>query len=335
MKEIIAQYLQKLDWELIKKYQYAIFIPVGVLVLIVGYFIYRDFFPSTDNAYVNANIVNMIPKVNGYVTKIYVKNNQLVKKGQPLIQIDVQDYQIALNQAKLDTKLALKAQASAASDIEQAKANVKKAQAYYDFSKQMRDRYNVLYQEKAGSQQAQQKFENDYQQALQSLIQAKTSHEQALFAYAIATQKLELSQSQLENAQNVFNSTLMKAPITGYVSNLNLQVGQMVGQGQNLFGIIDDSSWWIDGNFRETQVSRIHPNQKVSIQLDMYPHTYQGRVESVSYASGSTFSLLPAQNSSGNWVKVAQRFTVRISLANENKYPLRVGASSTVTVNTI
>jgi membrane fusion protein (multidrug efflux system) len=335
MKEIIVQYLQKLDWELIKKYQYAIFIPVGVLVLIVGYFIYRDFFPSTDNAYVNANIVNMIPKVNGYVTKIYVKNNQLVKKGQPLIQIDVQDYQIALNQAKLDTKLAFKAQASAASDIEQAKANVKKAQASYDFSKQMRDRYNVLYQEKAGSQQAQQKFENDYQQALQSLIQAKTSHEQAQFSYAIATQKLKLSQSQLENAKNVFNSTLMKAPITGYVSNLNLQVGQMVGQGQNLFGIIDDSSWWIDGNFRETQVSRIHPNQKVSIQLDMYPHIYQGRVESISYASGSTFSLLPAQNSSGNWVKVAQRFTVRISLANENKYPLRVGASSTVTVNTI
>ncbi|HBB52954.1 MAG TPA: HlyD family secretion protein [Legionellales bacterium] len=335
MKEIIEQYLQKIDWELIKKYQYAIYIPVGVLVLIVGYFIYRDFFPSTDNAYVNANIVNIIPKVNGYVTKVYVKNNQFVKKGQPLIQIDVQDYQIALNQAKLDTKLALKAQASAASDIEQAKANVKKAQAYYDFSKQMRDRYNVLYQEKAGSQQAQQKFENDYQQALQSLIQAKTSHEQAQFAFAITTQKLELSQSQLENAQNVFDSTLMKAPITGYVSNLNLQVGQMVGVGQNLFGIIDDSSWWIDGNFRETQVSRIHPNQKVSIQLDMYPHTYQGRVESISYASGSTFSLLPPQNSSGNWVKVAQRFTVRISLENQSQYPLRVGASSTVTVNTL
>lgn len=335
MKEIIEQYLQKIDWELIKKYQYAIYIPAGVLVLIVGYFIYRDFFPTTDNAYVNANIVNIIPKVNGYVTNVYVKNNQFVKKRQPLIQIDVQDYQIALNQAKLDTKLALKAQASAASDIEQAKANVKKAQAYYDFSKQMRDRYNVLYQEKAGSQQAQQKFENDYQQALQSLIQAKTSHEQAQFAFAITTQKLELSQSQLENAQNVFNSTLMKAPITGYVSNLNLQVGQMVGVGQNLFGIIDDSSWWIDGNFRETQVSRIHPNQKVSIQLDMYPHTYQGRVESISYASGSTFSLLPPQNSSGNWVKVAQRFTVRISLENESQYPLRVGASSTVAVNTL
>ena len=289
MKELIDQYLQKMDWDILKKYHYAIFIPIAVLVLIVGYFIYRDLFPSTDNAYVNANIVNMIPKVNGYITKIYVKNNQLVQKGQPLIQIDMKDYQITLNQAKLDTKLALKAQASSASDIEQAKANVKKAQAYYDFCKQMRDRYTVLYQEKAGSQQAQQKYENNYQQALQSLIQAQTSFEQAKFAFAIASQKVELSKSQLENAQNVFDSTLMKAPISGYISNLNLQVGQMVGVGQNLFGIIDDSSWWIDGNFRETQISRIYPNQKVSIQLDMYAHTYKGRVDSISYASGSTF----------------------------------------------
>jgi membrane fusion protein (multidrug efflux system) len=99
--------------------------------------------------------------------------------------------------------------------------------------------------------------------------------------------------------------------------------------------MIDDSLWWIDGNFKETQIRRIKPKQKVNIQLDMYSHQYQGYVDSISYASGSTFSLLPAQNSSGNWVKVAQRFTVRIVLRDNKAYPLRVGASSTVTVNTI
>jgi membrane fusion protein (multidrug efflux system) len=335
MKDVIFNEFKKIKWEKLKIYQKPFLGGLLGAGLIVSYFIYKDYFPSTDNAYVNANIINMIPKVSGYITHIYVHNNQYVKKGDVLLEIDQKDYQLLLNQAKLDFKLAKKAAFSAEKDISQANANIIKAKANYEYTLQMRNRYTALYQQHAGSEEAQQKFANDFKQAQQALEQAQTAYHQAEIQSAASLEKVELAKTQLENAQNTFDSTIIKAPVTGYISNLNLQVGQLVAQGQDLFGMIDDSSWWIDSNFRETQISRIKPHQKVKISLDMYSHTYDGYVDSISYASGSTFSLLPAQNSSGNWVKVAQRFTVRVVVKDNAKFPLRVGASSTITVNTL
>ena len=104
--------------------------------------------------------------------------------------------------------------------------------------------------------------------------------------------------------------------------------------GQKLFGLVDDSQWWVDVNFKETQLKRIKAGQPAEVELDMYNHKYHGTVQSISYASGNTFSLLPAENATGNWVKVTQRFPVRVTLENESDFPLRVGASSNVTVDT-
>jgi membrane fusion protein (multidrug efflux system) len=335
MSDVILKKLKKIDWQLLKVYQKPILVGLFGAGLIASYFIYKDYFPSTDNAYVNANIINMIPKVSGYITHIYVQNNQHVKKGDVLLEIDQKDYRLLLDQAKLDFKLAKKAAISAESDIQQANANIIKAKANYEYSQQMRNRYTALYRQNAGSEETQQKFENDYKQAQQVLQQAQTAFHQSQIELAASLEKVKLAKTQLENAQNTFDSTIIRAPVTGYVSNLNLQIGQLVGQGQNLFGMIDDSQWWIDSNFRETQIRRIKPHQKVKISLDMYSHTYDGYVDSISYASGSTFSLLPPQNSSGNWVKVAQRFTVRVVLQDNQQFPLRVGASSIIRVNTL
>ena len=318
MIEGIKQQVKEINFTLLKTYKIELLGIFFCILLISSYFLYKNFFPSTDNAYVNANLINMMPKVSGLITKINVRNNQIL-----------------LKQAKLDFKLAKKSAISSASDIKQAEANISKAKANYLYCKQMRDRYTALYQQKAGSEEAQQKFENDFKQAEQGLAQANTAYNQSKIAAASTLQKVELAKFQLDNAQNTFNSTIIIAPVSGYVSNMSLQVGQLVGVGQNLFGVIDDSSWWIDSNFKETQINRIKPKQKVTIKLDMYPHRYSGTVESISYASGSTFSLLPAQNSSGNWVKVTQRFTVRIVLQDSQAFPLRVGASSVVEVNTL
>nr|MCX3303406.1 HlyD family secretion protein [Bacillus pacificus] len=125
------------------------------------------------------------------------------------------------------------------------------------------------------------------------------------------------------------------APDDGYVSNLKLYKGQLVSPGQALFGFIDNKKWWIDANFKETDLDRIKPGQKVEIELDMYSHSYAGKVDSISYATGSVFSLLPPENATGNWVKVTQRLPVKIILKNDLKYTLRRGGNATVKVDTL
>lgn len=128
------------------------------------------------------------------------------------------------------------------------------------------------------------------------------------------------------------------APTRGWVANISLRPGQVVGVGQPLFSLVEDGEWWVDGNFKETDLARIRPGQPVSLTIDMYPGTkVNGSVESIGAGSGAVFSLLPAQNASGNWVKITQRFPVRIRLSDKPKDPalqLRVGASVTVTINT-
>ena len=196
-------------------------------------------------------------------------------------------------------------------------------------------RYTNLYKSKAGSLQNMQKYVNQSNQARQSLEQATTALLQSNMQYQIANTKIKTAKISVRNGQVNQSYTRLYAPVDGYVSNLNLHSGQLVMPGQKLFGLVDDASWWIDANMKETQLSRIKPPQDATIKLDMYEHSYTGKVQSISYASGSTFSLLPPENASGNWVKVIQYFTVRVALKNDPNYPLRVGASAHVTINTL
>jgi membrane fusion protein (multidrug efflux system) len=315
-----------------------IVIGLGIIIIaaigIIWYWLYTVYHPSTDNAYVQANIINVAPKAGGFIEKIHVQNNQYVNKGDLLIEIDPIDYDLAVNKSKQDYLLAQQKVVNSKQDISNAKANVAKAQSNFDFAKSMAERYGNLYNQKAGSLQDKQKYENQMHQAKQALDQSKSSLNQAEIGYEAAKTQVKIAKIGLDNANVNQSYTKIFAPVTGYIGNLNLQVGQLVGQGQKLFVLIDDTSWWVDVNFEESQLSRIKPGQPASISLDMYSYTYRGTVQSISYASGSTFSLLPPQNASGNWVKVAQRFTVRVKIENNAKYPLRVGASADASVNT-
>lgn len=287
---------------------------------IYGYYVHSLKYPSTENAYVNANLVNVAPKVGGYIEKIYVQNNQYVHKGELLLDIDPEDYTVQLTKAKQD--LVYAEQQAAMS-----KTAIVKAQSDYKLAQDLNNRYTTLYNEKAGSLQDMQKYQNQADAAKQALEQAKTQ-------FQSAQTQVELAQTALKNAQNNTGYTQLRSPVDGYVSNLNLQTGELVANGQKLFGLVDDSSWWVDVNFKETQLKRVKTGQPAEIELDMYDHKYKGTVQSVSYVSGNTFSLLPAQNATGNWVKVTQRFTVRVKLNNDKDFPLRVGASSKVTIDT-
>lgn len=309
---------------------------VGLMFLLIfGYYLYDKYFPNTDNAYVNANLINVAPKVGGYIKKIYVKNNQYVKRGALLVLIDPIDYSLQLNQAQQSQLAANQEALYAKQQITNAKTAQARALSDYRFSQQMATRYTNLYRAKAGSLQDMQKYVNQSNQARELLEQATTTLKQANMQYEIANTKIKLAHIGVKNAKVNQSYTRLYAAVDGYISNLNLHQGQLVMPGQKLFGLVDDSQWWVDANVKETELSRIKPGQEATVKLDMYGHKYAGKVQSLSYASGSIFALLPPENASGNWVKVVQYFTVRVAIKNDPHYPLRVGASANVTIHTL
>ncbi len=309
-------------------------IALSVALSVYGYYLYGKIFPSTDNAYVNAKLVNIAPKIGGYVERIYVKNNQFVKKSDLLIKINPINFSLLLRQATQARLAAEQEVLYAQQQITSADANKIIATSNYKFAHQMALRYSNLYHSKVGSLQDMQKYLNQATQTSQALEQASAAHQQAKTQYAIAQAHLVAAKIGVQNAKVNESYTILSAPSDGYVSNLNLQSGQLVMPGQKLFGFIENVDWWIDANIKETRLSRIKPHQPVTIKLDMYDHKYTGEVQSISYASGSIFSLLPPENASGNWVKITRYFTVRILVKNDPHYPLRVGASATVIIDT-
>ncbi len=305
------------------------------LVLIGHYRWKNEVYPNTDDAYVNAHLVNIAPKVSGSIQTVYVKNNQWVHKGDLLISIDPVDYNLQLAKAQKDLSLATQQASIAKKQIVLAKTNVARAQSEYNFTHAMAVRYTNLYLQKSGSKQDMQNYVNDSTQAKEALKQAQTTLLQANVQHQAAITQIGMANIAINNAQNDIGYTKIHAPVDGYISDLNLQTGELVVQGQKMFGLVDTHTWWIDANFKETQLERMKPGQPVEITLDMYgSHRYKGIVQSISFASGDTFSLLPPENATGNWVKVTQRFPVMIKIEDDKNFPLRVGASCEVSVDT-
>ena len=315
-----------------------VFIGIGIIgVIILGIAIYYDHarkYPSTDDAYVNANLINVAPKVGGFIKNIHVVKNQLVQKGDLLFGLDPVDYDFSADQSAQNVAYAKQQVEIFKQNITIAETNVAKAQSAYDFSDKMAKRYTELFKQQAGTEQDMQKYINDATQAQQQLDQAKLSLQQANAQYKGTIAQFNVNKVALNSAKTQTSYTQVRAGVTGFVTDLNLANGQLVQAGQNVFGLVDDKSWWIDANFKETQLDRIKVGQSVKAKLDMYDHVYDGVVESISRASGNTFSILPAQNATGNWVKVTQRFAVVIKIKDDPQFPLRVGASVNITVDT-
>lgn len=152
-----------------------------------------------------------------------------------------------------------------------------------------------------------------------------------------AQTKLASATAAVEQAQLNLQFTRITAPASGTLINFNVRVGSSITQGNMLFALIEAQQWWIDANYKETQLVDIRPGQIATIKLDMYPkQILKGTVAQISHGSGSAFSLLPFENATGNWIKVTQRFTVKIIIktVDSTEYPLRVGASASVTIDT-
>ena len=299
---------------------------------------------STDNAYVQSQMLGLSTDVSGTVSAIEVHNNQSVKKGQVMFRLRPDSFQIALDgaQAQLGTvrNQVLTLQASykeTLAQIEQAKADI----PYYETGfKRQQDLMASGSAARSSFDQAQ----HDLTSARQRLIVSQAQAASMLAQLGNdANQSVEQnpfylqSKSLVDNAQRDLNDTVVRAPFDGIVTNVDaLQVGAYLPAAQQGFTLVSSEHRWIDASPKETELTWVEPGQTATITADSYPGvTWEGKVESINPASGASFSLLPAQNTSGNWVKVVQRIPMRIQiLSTAGKPPLRMGMSVVVDVQT-
>jgi len=302
---------------------------------------------TTDDAQIEKNMNPIIPRVMGYVTKVYIKDNDFVKKGDTLFTIDNNDYLVKLEDAKAaliaaqgNFEVSKADIGSALANVSVSDANVQSAggtietakirlgRATNDF-----ERYNNLYknhsitkqqfeQALAAKQEAESQLRilQDQQKASafqKSVIIAKSkvSNKQS----EVASANIKRAEAMLEAAKLNLTYTVVTAAIDGQVSKIAIQPGQLVQTGQALFYIINNQEAWVIANFKETQLNKMKMGQKVTVKVDAYPDTdFEGEITSFSPATGSKFSLLPPDNATGNFVKTIQRLPIKISLNTTN-----------------
>lgn len=320
---------------------------VVLLVLIggggLGYYLYRqsEAFPTTDDAYIQAHVVQVAPLISGPVSKVLVVNNQHVGKDAPLFEIDPAPFVIAVEAAQAAFDEAAESVGASGAGVKAAAARVRETEAALANARREAVRGRALVQ--AGSLAA---AGLDTREA--ALKQAEATVEAALAELDRAQQqyggsgtgnaRLRAASASLRKAQLDLSYAEVRAPNSGWVSDVTLREGAFVMPARPVFALVEDVEWWVDAHFKETDITRIKPGQAAEIEVDMYPGVVlKGQVESISAGSGATFSLLPPENATGNWVKVTQRYTVRVKVSdrppNPNE-PLRVGASSHVKIST-
>ncbi|HFQ5372698.1 TPA: HlyD family secretion protein [Vibrio vulnificus] len=299
---------------------------------------YSDSHPSTEDAYVRAKILSVAPQVQGQVVAVETKDFQAVNKGDLLLKIDARPYLLAVKQAKAAYQLAVqqhdvadKQVTEAVAGLDAARSNLTEAQLEYK-------RIDSLVTRKLASAQDLDTAKNKLANAQASLEQARASVEKAIAnrgeegAEAAVVQQ---AAAQLAQAELNLSYTDITSPVDGIAGEINTHVGSVVAVGQTLFPVIIKDSYWVRANFKETDLTHIKPGMEAEVVIDMYPdRVWKATVEELSPASGTSFSLMPPENATGNWVKIKQRFPVRLALDVPKDAPqLRVGASTEVTVD--
>jgi membrane fusion protein (multidrug efflux system) len=316
------------------------------LTLIVGGYFYvtGGQVMSTDNAYVQADAVGVSTDVAGTVAAIEVHDNEAVKKGQALYRLKQDSFQIALDGAKAQLGTVHDQILTLQASYKMALAQIEQAQADLPYFQTVFKRQQDLMTTGAGTKAAFDQAQHDLDATKQRVAVAKGQADTALAQLggdpnqAIESNPFYLqAKSGVDNAQRDFNDTIVRAPFDGIVTNVDaLQIGSYLQASQQAFSLVSTSQIWVGASPKETELTYVRPGQAATISVDTYPGVeWKGVVDSISPASGSSFSLLPAQNTTGNWVKVVQRIPMRVRIADmTGKPPLRVGMSVTVDVDT-
>ena len=329
-----------------KRLRNLLLIGIPALALIVGFGIYitGGRYISTDNAYVGAQKVLITPDISGKVINVAVHEGQHVNPGDVLLTLDPQPFQLALAQAQ--AKLV-----TARSDYDKAKANLTSLNTLVELAGKNADlkQRDVDRKTKLAASQAGSPADVDTVTAglVSAQLQAQFTVQQrdTTLSSLLGDTNLPLEQfpeyaqakAVLDQAQRDLDHTTLRAPISGTATQVdNIQLGRFVAAGGPILSVIDDAAPWVDANPKETDITYLRVGQKVTLDVDSFPnHTFKGTVIAVSPGTGAQFSILPAQNASGNWVKVVQRVPVRIAFDKaEDLRLLRSGMSVNVEIDT-
>jgi membrane fusion protein (multidrug efflux system) len=321
---------------------------------------------ETDDAQVEKNMNPILPRVTGYVTKLYVSDNDVVKKGDTLFTIDNSDYIIkveeakaALSAAEANFAVAQAETGTATAGVKVSEANIQSSQGNIEAAKVRLwratndfERFQNLYNNKSiTKQQFEQaqaaKQEAEAQLRIMQQAQAASSSQKSasVSRSAVTAKQIEVASANIKRAQAAVDAALLNlsytvvtAQVDGQVSEIGIQPGQLIQPGQSLFYIISSEDAWVVANFKETQLNKMRQGQRVLIKADAFPDTvFEGQITSFSPATGARFSLLPPDNATGNFVKTIQRLPVKISFTDKNDKEklalLRPGMNVEVDVN--
>ena len=340
----------------------AILLFIALVLFLIWKFVFHNTV-TTDNAYVGAETASITSMVTGQVAEVFTSDTKQVKKGDLLVQIDPRDAEIAVAQAQAEL---LKAQRqfkqtqanssslssqiyvssdviqSAVAQVAKAKADLVKAQDDYNRRVQLSSSGAISKEELSTSKASVNTAKAAFDVAQAGLAQAKSSQKaaqsnleanEALIrgANEQSTPDVLVAQAKLKQALLDLERTQIKAPLDGVVTRRNIQVGQRVSPGTSLMMIVPENQLYVDANFKESQLEKVRAGQKVTLTSDLYGDSveYTGTIVGFSGGTGAAFALIPAQNATGNWIKVVQRLPVRIQLDPKEleKHPLRVGLS--------
>ncbi|NAT37186.1 EmrA/EmrK family multidrug efflux transporter periplasmic adaptor subunit, partial [Pseudomonas syringae pv. actinidifoliorum] len=320
---------------------------LAIIVVLCGlaiwgwYHFYGQWNEETDDAYVNGNVVEITPLVTGTVISIGADDGDLVHEGQVLLQFDPSDAAVSLQSAEANLGKVVRQVRGLYSNVDGMKAQLAAQRTAVQTAQ---DNYNRRRSLAAGGAISQEELSHardsltSAQSALNN-IQQQLSTSVALVDDTVVSSHpdvkaaaAQLRQAFLANAR----STLV-APVTGYVAKRSVQLGQRIQPGTATMAVIPLDQLWIDANFKETQLGKMRIGQPVEISSDLYGSDvkYSGTIDSLGAGTGSAFALLPAQNATGNWIKIVQRVPVRVHINPEElaQHPLRIGLSTTVEVN--
>ncbi|SKC71470.1 HlyD family secretion protein [Ohtaekwangia koreensis] len=342
---------------------------LGVLVLAgaafgITKYIHSRHHEETDDAQVESDISPIIPKVPGFIARLLVDDNSVVKKGDTLVVLDDRDLALRVLQAEAaleNAKASLAAVRagyttsqenvlSSKSTLQASEGNIEIAEVRARRAEQDFKRYEELIKTNSITKQQYEQAEAERDAALKQLEVAKRQREASFRETSARKAQSTVSDRNIALAETVVKEreadvafaklqlsyAYITAPAAGVISRKNAQVGQLVQAGQSLFALVTERQKWVVANFKETQLEKMKPGQEVEIEVDAFPHeSFKGKVESISPATGAKFALLPADNASGNFVKVVQRIPVKIVLteSQEKASLLRAGMNVIVDVH--
>jgi len=311
----------------------------------VGYgaywFLYARHFESTDDSYVNGDVVQITSEVSGTVIGLHADDTQFVSRDQALLELDPADAEIAIRNAEANLGRAVRTVRTLFAQADQLRAEILDREVALHQAERDYQRRTGLLSDGAVSSEEFQHTENNMTEMRATLVAARerlnTTTAQIDGTTVATNPQVLAAAAAVRDASLELRRTRITAPVTGVVARRSVQVGQRIAAGTPLMGVVPLDALWVDANFKEVQLRSMRVGQPVTLRADIYGGTvdYHGKLVGLSAGSGTAFALLPAQNASGNWIKIVQRLPVRVALdpGELEAHPLRIGLSVTATVD--